>query len=155
MLRLSDGTTVLSATDLTSHLACEHLFEQRRAIAHGERAKARPADDPHGDLVRRRGEEHERAQLQRLTHELGGCADLSGAIPFTRAGLEAAAARTCDAIAAGVPLVFQAQLFDGRWQGRADFLRRTPAGTYEVIDTKLGGRSSRTSCISCCSTAAC
>jgi len=43
----------------------------------------------------------------------------------------------------GAPLIHQAQFFDGRWQGRADFLRRieTPsklgAHAYEVLDTKL------------------
>ena len=43
----------------------------------------------------------------------------------------------------GAPLIFQAQLFDGRWQGRTDFLRRIDAPSdlgdhaYEVLDTKL------------------
>ena len=43
----------------------------------------------------------------------------------------------------GAPLIYQAQFFDGRWQGRADFLRRLPAPSdlgnhsYEVLDTKL------------------
>ena len=63
MFRLADGTLVLAATDLTNHLACAHLTQQRLAIARGERAKARPADDPHADLVRDRGEGHEREQL--------------------------------------------------------------------------------------------
>jgi hypothetical protein len=39
MFLLDDGTPVLSATDLTSHLACEHLSQQRRAIKLGERAR--------------------------------------------------------------------------------------------------------------------
>ena len=43
----------------------------------------------------------------------------------------------------GAPLIFQAHLFDGRWQGRTDFLRRIDAPSdlgdhaYEVLDTKL------------------
>ena len=60
MLSLADGSLVLAATDLTNHLACAHLTQQRLAIARGERAKPRPADDPHAELVRDRGEAHER-----------------------------------------------------------------------------------------------
>ncbi len=144
MLRLPDDTTVLSATDLTSYLACEHLFEQRRAIAFGERGKPRPVDDPHAELIRYRGDEHEGDQRDRLTAELAGCVDLSGEVPFTRDGLEAAAAATLGAMRGGAPLIYQAPLFDGRWQGRVDFLRRRDdvrsalgAYAYEVLDTKL------------------
>ena len=144
MLRLDDGGLVLSATDITSYLACEHLFEQRRGVAFRERPRPRPADDPHGDLVKRRGDEHEDSQRHRLAAELGGCADLSGELAYTRAGLEAAADATTAAMRSGAPLIFQGQLFDGRWQGRVDFLRRRDdvssalgAWSYEVIDTKL------------------
>ena len=138
MLSLADGSLVLSATDLTDHLACAHLTQQRLAIARGERGRARPADDPHAELIRKRGDLHERAQLERLAGECGEWADLStsGGV-FDRAGLTAAARATEEAIRAGVPLIYQGVLFDGRWQGRVDFLRRTPAGSYEVIDTKL------------------
>jgi predicted RecB family nuclease len=144
MLRLADGTLVLAATDLTNHLACPHLSQQRRAIALGERAKPRPIDDPHGDLIRDRGEAHEREQLDRLSAECGGHVDLSSDVsPYTREDLQAAAAQTTEAMREGAPLIYQAQFFDGRWQGRADFLRRLPAPSdlgnhaYEVLDTKL------------------
>ena len=48
-----------------------------------------------------------------------------------------------EAMREGAPLIYQAQFFDGRWQGRADFLRRMPGRSdlgdhaYEVLDTKL------------------
>jgi predicted RecB family nuclease len=144
MLRLDDGTLILAATDLTNHLACAHLTQQRLAIARGERGKPRPVDDPHADLIRDRGEAHEREQLDRLSAECGGHVDVSSPIsPYTREALHAAAARTTQAMRDGVPLIFQAQFFDGRWQGRADFLRRVPLPSdlgdhsYEVLDTKL------------------
>jgi predicted RecB family nuclease len=144
MFRLADGSLVLAATDLTNHLACPHLTQQRLAIARGERAKARPADDPHADLVRTRGEVHEREQLQRLSAECGGHVDLStDTSPYTREDLEAAADATADAMRSGAPLIYQAQFFDGHWQGRADFLRRIPLASalgdhsYELLDTKL------------------
>jgi predicted RecB family nuclease len=144
MFRLADGSLVLAATDLTNHLACPHLTQQRLAIARGERAKARPADDPHADLVRIRGDVHEREQLHRLSAECGGHVDLStDTSPYTCEDLEAAADATAAAMRAGAPLIYQAQFFDGRWQGRADFLRRIPLASalgdhaYEVLDTKL------------------
>jgi uncharacterized protein len=143
MFRLPDDSFVLSAGDVTSYLACEHLFEQRRAVASGQRRSPRPVSDPHAELVQRRGEEYEAEQLERLSRDLGGHVDLSGPPAYTREALEEAAARTGGAMRAGAPLVYQAQLFDGRWQGRVDFLRRieTPSAlgayAYEVVDTKL------------------
>ena len=144
MLRLADGSLVLAATDLTNHLACAHLTQQQLGIARGERAKARPADDPHAELVRDRGVAHESAVLQRLSAECGGHIDLSReTYPQTLGKLNAAAAETAAAVREGAPLIYQAHLFDGRWQGRADFLRRIPVPSllgdhaYEVVDTKL------------------
>jgi uncharacterized protein len=144
MLKLDDGTLVLAATDLTNHLACPHLTQQRLAIARGERGKPRPADDPHADLIRSRGEEHERNVLIQLTAGQDGWVDLSSdAGLHTRAELERAAAEAAEAMRAGASLIYQPVLFDGRWQGRADFLRRVPiasnlgAWSYEVLDTKL------------------
>lgn len=143
------GGFILSATDITEYLACTHLTQQRRAIAVGERGRPRPVDDPHAELIRERGDEHERAQLEVLVAEAGGdWVDLAaGAAPArTVPDLTAAAERTTAAMRAGTRLLFQATLFDGDWQGRADFLRRrdTPsdlgAWSYEVLDTKLTRR---------------
>jgi len=137
---------VLSASDITEFLACDHLFEQARAIAFGERPRPRPRVDPHADLVARRGDRHEIEVRDRLTAELGGCVDLSAARPpaLTPEALRAAAGRTYEAMRDGAPLIYQAQLFDGKWQGRADFLRRIDGvrsdlgdWAYEVVDTKL------------------
>lgn len=144
MLRLDDDTLILAATDLTNHLACGHLTQQRLAIARGERGRPRPTADPHADLVRNRGDAHEREQLERLSAACGGHVDLTPERnPYTREALEAGAAATARAMVEGSPLIFQAQFFDGRWQGRLDFLRRVPAPSilgdysYEVLDTKL------------------
>src|SRR4051794_40684400 len=105
MLRLDDGTLVLAVTDLTNHLACPHLTQQRLAIARGEHGKPRPADDPHADLIRARGDLHEHQQLERLAAECGGYVDLSTEHgPYTREGLEAAAGETAEAMMSGAPL---------------------------------------------------
>jgi uncharacterized protein len=144
MLRFPDDTLGLSASDLTDFLACGHLAVQKLAIARGERGKARPQEDPHTELIRRRGDEHEREQLHRLSAACGGHVDLTPATnPRTPAELARAAEATAAAMRAGAPLIFQAVLFDGRWQGRVDFLRRVERQSvlgdfaYELLDTKL------------------
>src|SRR3954447_2745925 len=143
MFRLIDDTVVLAASDITSYLACDHLFGQRRAVAARERSWPRPVEDAHAELVARRGEDYETEQLRRLSAQLDGHVDLTAPPAYTLEALEAAAATTREAMRAGVPLIYQAQFFDGRWQGRVDFLRRiaTPsdlgAHAYEIIDTKL------------------
>jgi uncharacterized protein len=144
VLRLADGDVVLAATDLSGMLSCQHLTQQRLGIVRGERGKPRPVDDPHAQLIRDRGDVHEQEQLERLSLECGGHVDLSvGEIPLTREALEAAAAQTVQAMRQGAPLIYQALLFDDRWQGRADFLRQVPVPSdlgpysYEVLDTKL------------------
>lgn len=143
MLTLNDGTLILAASDLTDHLACPHLTQQRLAIARGERSNPRPTDDPHADLIRERGDRHELEQLARLRDVAGEYVDLSGEIPRTREQVEAAAEDTAAAMRAGAPLIFQAQFLDGCWQGRTDFLRRVARPSelgdysYEVLDTKL------------------
>lgn len=153
MFRLADGELVLAATDLTNHLACPHLTQQRLAIARGERGKPPKDEDPHAELIRRRGDDHETVQLARLSEECGGHTDLSSdEFPFTRGEIEAAAARTAKAMRDGAPLIYQAHLFDGRWQGRTDFLRRVQIESalgdhaYEILDTKLA-RSVKTAVV--------
>lgn len=144
MFRLPDQQLVLSATDLTSYLACGHLIEQKRAVSLGERTKWRKPTDPHGELAKTHGDLHEHEQLARLSRALGGHVDLKPAeTQYTREWLAEQAEHTASAMHDGVPLIFQGLLFDGRWQGRVDFLRRveipSALGTYsyEVVDSKL------------------
>jgi predicted RecB family nuclease len=148
MLLLDDHTIVLAASDVTDFVACGHLAGQKLATARGERGKPRKAEDPHLELMRRRGDTHEREQMQRLSEACGGHVDLSSdEDPLgSLVDLERANGATADAMRAGAPLIYQATLFDGRWQGRADFLRRIEAPSalgdhaYEVVDTKLARR---------------
>jgi predicted RecB family nuclease len=144
VLRLDDGAVVLAATDLSALLGCPHLTQQRLAIVRGDRGRPRSVDDPHATLVRDRGDRHEREQLEQLSAECGGHVELAtDRGPYTRWSLQQAAEQTAQAMREGAPLIYQALLFDGRWQGRADFLRRISAPSalgdyaYEVLDTKL------------------
>ena len=145
MFMLDDGTLVLAATDLTNHLACPHLTQQRLAIARGERGKPRPADDPHADLIRDRGELHEREQLERLSAECGGHVDLSSeAIPVhargARGGRRRHGAGDARRRAADLPGAVLRRALAGAGGLPAPGRRRRRdlgAHSYEVLDTKL------------------
>lgn len=135
------GRVVLSPTDLVGFLACRHLARLELAAAHGERE--RPVRvDAELDLLARRGEAHEQAQLARMAAEGMSIAHIADA-PETVDGLRAAEAETLEAMRRGAAVIYQAAFFDGEWRGRADFLLRTDtpsalgAWSYEVADAKL------------------
>jgi predicted RecB family nuclease len=137
-MRLDDrGRLTFSPSDLTAFIACSHLTSLETRVARD--TLARPdADDPQAELIRRKGDEHERAYLQALREhglrivevELGDALDW-----------ERAAAHTAEALAAGVDVVYQAVFVDEGWRGIADFLERQPDGSYEAADTKLARTS--------------
>lgn len=145
MVQLLDGDAlVLSASDLTSHLSCAHLLQQKLAAVHGRRGKLPAGTDPHAALIQARGEAHEAEQLAKLRADAQRFVDLSTLPPAVdRAALEAGATATREAMQDGAGLIYQAPLFDGQWRGIVDFLRRIPGESafgdysYEVLDTKL------------------
>jgi predicted RecB family nuclease len=138
-----DGRFIYAASDLTDYLECKRLTELEVLVARG--MVARPsAEDPHAELLRRKGDEHERTHLDRLRRLYRG-----EVAEFERPerGIEAfreAERRTLEAMQAGAPIIYQATFFDDNFIGHADFLRRvaTPSTlggySYEVVDTKLG-----------------
>ena len=94
-------------------------------------------DDTHGDLIRRKGDEHEAAYLARLDAEGRSIVRIP---TYDDEGFDADEARrlTEEAIRAGeAEVIYQPYLSDGTWRGFADFLERQPDGTYEAVDTKL------------------
>jgi predicted RecB family nuclease len=145
MQLLDDDSLILSASDLASHLACAHLVQQKLAVVQDRRGSLPVGADPHATLIQARGEAHEAEQLEKLRADAERfVVDLSALPPATdRAALETGAAATREAMQAGADLIYQAPLFDGRRQGRVDFLRRIPGESafgdfaYEILDTKL------------------
>jgi predicted RecB family nuclease len=119
-----DGLT-LSPSDLNAFLACPHLTTLQVRVARGGLAKPFRVN-LHADLIRRKGDEHERRYLEELR-----AAGKPIAEPQTATGTEEA----IHAAVAGV--IYQAQLEHDGWRGIADFLERLPDGSYEVVDTKL------------------
>ncbi len=136
-MRLADdGSLRLSPSDLANHLACPHLTQLELLVQRGVMARPR-VDDAWGDVIRRKGNEHEDAYLARL--EADGL-HVEKMRTYDDGDFDPVAARaaTEDAIRAGeADVIYQAYLTDGIWRGFADFLMRQPDGTYEPVDTKL------------------
>ncbi len=136
-----DGRILLSPTDVAGFLACPHLTQMDVAVSRGE--LPRPVfSDPYAELIRRKGSEHEAAYLAALE------AEGRTVLRIPRQGDEGyrpdeAQRLTEEAIRAGtVDVIYQPLLAEGDWRGFADFLERSPDGTYEPVDTKLA-RSAR------------
>ncbi len=135
------GVLLLSATDLTDFLACEHLTQLELQAARGLIEKPN-RQDPGLDLIAERGLAHERRYLTELKAQGLDVAEIPwlGADPDS---LRVAHAATVAALERGAEVVYQAAFFDGRWRGYADFLFKVPAPSrlgsysYEVADTKL------------------
>ncbi|HXU29913.1 MAG TPA: TM0106 family RecB-like putative nuclease [Thermoanaerobaculia bacterium] len=136
-MKMEHDHLVLSATDLSNHLACRHLTTLDRSVALGERAKPE-GFDPRLDVLRERGLEHEKAYLDHLR-----AAGLE-VLELPQGGSESAAREaTLEAMRRGVAVIAQATLSDGNWHGRADVLLRVErpshlgGWSYEPVDTKL------------------
>src|SRR2546430_1378831 len=126
-----------SPSALSDYLACEHLANLELQVARDELVRPQ-VDDPQTELIRRKGEEHEAAYLERLRaagktiREIDLPRDAEGLRDYEAGMLQVAAA-----IREGVDVIYQAPLVHDGWRGVADFLERQPDGSYEAVDTKL------------------
>ncbi len=140
-VRVAGRHLAFSPSDLTAFLECEHLAALELAVALGERERPE-REDPQAELIRAKGDEHERRYLERLRDEGREVAEIASDFDWQRA-----AAETEKAMRAGPDVIFQAVLLDGDWRGLADFLERVPGESllgdyhYEVADTKLARHS--------------
>ena len=125
-VRLDGEKWILSPTDLSEFLACEHLTNSKVRAWRDERPKLPTADDPHTAIVKRRGDEHESEQIAILEAEAGEKAvDLSISYedrPKTAEEMAQAAERTLEAMRNGPKLITQAPIFDSDspWFGSAE-----------------------------------
>src|SRR5262245_48648132 len=138
-MQAMDGRLVLSPSDLNDYVECPHLTSLALEVARGTRK--RPwAPNEHGDLLRRKGEEHEAAYLAALRSQGRQVVDVIGA---NRWDFEPSARATIEAMRAGAEVIYQATFVVGDWRGRADFLERVDRPTklgawgYEPVDAKL------------------
>ena len=89
-MKIIEGRVRVAASDVANFLACQHLTQLDLQAARGTLRPPRASDLGFQDLVRR-GEEHERAVLERFRAEGHEVAELSGA--EDPAGATAAAIR--------------------------------------------------------------
>ena len=149
-MRHANGRLLFSATDLSRHLACNHLTSLRRSVAFGELESPPPYDDPRAEVLRQRGLEHEQRLLKQLATD-GRTVEtiMPPDTPFSHRDPVATAARTRDAMRRGTDVVYQGRLEDAgrRWSGYPDFLLRVDrpselgGWSYEVLDAKLARRA--------------
>jgi predicted RecB family nuclease len=129
---------ILSATDLNNYLGCRHAtFLDLDALIKGRKPREKP--DPQGELLAKKGLEHEARYLEMLR---AAGTEVASIVRHGALGENVAATRA--AMKDGVSAIYQAALSYGNWQGFADFLIRVPAKTdlgnygYEPLDLKLG-----------------
>lgn len=128
----------LSPSDLSNHLACRHLTSLDLAVARGELAKP-VLHSKFLDLLRARGDDHEKAYVAALRARGLTVADLSGNRELSDTAYQA----TRDAMAGGADVVVQAAAGHDGFAGYADLLLRVDvpsalgAWSYVAADTKL------------------
>jgi predicted RecB family nuclease len=134
----TDRTIQLSPSDLANYLACPHLTQLEFAVLRDGLIEPH-RENPHADLIRRKGNEHEAAFLARLREEGREIVE----IELGEDGFEEAALATEEALRAGAEIIYQGVLASDNWRGIADFLIRIdePSAlgpfSYEAWDTKL------------------
>ena len=132
MRKTAEGT-VYSPSDLITFMQSPFAsFMSRLRLEFPDRAVPDEADEQ-GELVMRKGIEHEQSYLDSLEaagRDVCRIDDGAGAFDATR-----------DAVRAGREVIFQAALARDGFAGYADFLVLDPeSGLYEVWDTKLSRR---------------
>src|SRR5687768_18336466 len=108
---------LLSPSDVTAFLACEHLTTLSLAHARGE-VERPEVENEQAELIFRKGLEHERAYLESLRAQ--GLTVLE--IPDPDGDYDSAALATAEAIRAGAAdVIYQGVLAHDGWRGVADF----------------------------------
>ena len=153
-MQFLDGRLIVSPSDLTGFLECEHLTQQELAAARGEIARPE-RDDPMLDMLSRRGVEHESKHLAEFKAK--GLKTVEFPFPEgTIANLEKAHGETGAAMRGGVDIIYQGTFFDGRWRCHPDFLIRVDRPSklgdysYEVADAKLARKAKAAAVLQCC-----
>src|SRR6202521_4412430 len=153
-MQFLDGRLIVSPSDLTGFLECEHLTQQELAAARGEIGPPE-RKDPELEVLTRRGLEHEARQLAELR------ASHRRVVEFpcpegTIDGLTQAHAQTVPAMQEGADVIYQGTFFDGRWRCHPDFLLRVDrpsklgSYSYEVADAKLARKAKAAAVLQCC-----
>src|SRR5579864_2177907 len=153
-MQFLDGRLIVSPSDLTGFLECEHLTQQELRAAKGELERPH-REDPVLDMLSRRGLEHEGRYLAGLRAQGFNSAEF-GYPDGSVASLEKAHASTVAAMQSGAYVIYQGTFFDGRWRCHPDFLVRVDRPSrlgeysYEVTDAKLARKAKAAAVLQCC-----
>lgn len=135
----------LAATDLSNHVACQHITQLNKKVARDE-LKRPYRNDPSLEVLEKRGREHEAAYVKFLESKGLSTIDLRGK------GLK----DTLLAMAKGVDIIVQVTLGDSKWLGTTDILSKVPGKSkfgewsYEIQDTKLAQNTKATTVLQLC-----
>ncbi len=141
MFLLDGARLVISASDLRTAATCEFALVAGLDVLLGRRARVEVVDDAMLERVKELGDQHEQAELRRLSRTHPGGVVQLGRPSYTGEGLAGAMEETLQALHSDAEVVYQATLFDGGFVGHADFIERTPDG-WLVSDTKLARSAS-------------
>src|SRR5688572_8152570 len=113
-MKFLEGKFFLSASDLSTHIACPHATTLNLKEAKGT---LKAPGNIHAALkvLQQKGEEFERNYLERLRQEGKKIIEID---KNDKNPLQ----ETLSAMAAGVDIIYQARLEHGIWRGWADFL---------------------------------
>lgn len=146
---IRDSEVVCSASDITAASQCEWSLMRRLDAKLGRIDRLAEVDDPMLKRAGMLGGVHELAALGGFVHEFGehrsgefgGVAVLASVSAADPVAMAAACAATIAALQSGADVVYQAAFSTEQFAGFADFLVRTPDGSYEVYDTKLARKA--------------
>src|SRR5207302_3614432 len=153
-MQFLDGRLIVSPSDLTGFLECEHLTQQELAAARGEIGRPE-RKDPELEVLTKRGLEHEARHLVELRTSHQTVVEF----PFPEGsitGLTQAHDQTVAAMREGVDVIYQGTFFDGRWRCHPDFLLKVDKPSklgdysYEVADAKLARKAKAAAVLQCC-----
>ena len=144
-MKIQNGLLVLSATDVSNHLACAHVTTLDVSVARGARAKPEPSWQNAIHLAEL-GDDHEKRYLDWLRAQ--------GLRVESLEGIESEKtreARTLELMREGVEVIYQGGLRLERWLGKPDILRRVTgedgAVRYEAYDCKLARETKATAIV--------
>jgi len=139
-----DQSVFYSASDLANFLECRHLTQLDRR--HLDAPMEKTPDSEDAILIQNKGLKHEAAYLGHLRSEHQLVVDIVSSLG-PQANNETKANTTIEAMCRGADVIYQATFLHDQLIGHADFLRKVNRPSklghysYEVIDTKLSGKS--------------
>jgi predicted RecB family nuclease len=144
-MKIVGDLLLLSATDVSNHLACAHVTTLDVSVARGERGAPQPSW-AQAKQLQELGEEHERRYLAWLRGKGLRVETLEDEKSEPKREK-----RTLELMREGVDLIYQGGLRLERWLGKPDILRRVTgedgAARYEAYDCKLARETRATAIV--------